>query len=344
MFLTGFDATTINTLWVDKNLRYHGLLQAYSRTNRILNSIKRFGNIVCFRNLEHATNESFKLFGNKAACDLALIKSYDDYYYGYQEGNKRVQGYTEIVQELQDKYPIGIPIESEEAQKDFIQMYNKLLKARNILSSFDKFEGSEILSPRDLQDYQSMYIDLYSKYRDINKSTSTDINDDIVFELELVKQIEIGIDYILQLVQQYQSTSLQDKDILVTIQKSIDSSIDLRSKKDLIERFIASLTPHSEVDIEWSNFVDRHKIEELEQIIQEESLNREKTYMLIQRAFENGYLQTVGIDVSNIFPKMSRFTKENDRDKKRISVLDKLTYFFNKYFSISNKEFTIKEE
>ena len=344
MFLTGFDATTINTLWVDKNLRYHGLLQAYSRTNRILNSIKRFGNIVCFRNLEHATNESFKLFGNKSACDLALIKSYDDYYYGYQEGNKRVQGYTEIVQELQDKYPIGIPIESEEAQKDFIQMYNKLLKARNILSSFDKFEGSEILSPRDLQDYQSMYIDLYSKYRDINKSTSTDINDDIVFELELVKQIEIGIDYILQLVQQYQSTSLQDKDILVTIQKSIDSSIDLRSKKDLIERFIASLTPHSEVDIEWSNFVDRHKIEELEQIIQEESLNREKTYMLIQRAFENGYLQTVGIDVSNIFPKMSRFTKENDRDKKRISVLDKLTYFFNKYFSISNKEFTIKEE
>ena len=151
MFLTGFDATTLNTLWVDKNLKQHGLLQAYSRTNRILNSIKTFGNIVCFRNLQKRTDDAVALFGDKDAGGICVLKSYNDYYYGY--GDK--QGYVDLIDELQTKYPLSEPqIIGEKAQKDFIALFGAILRMRNILSSFDEFIGNEILSERDMQDYQ----------------------------------------------------------------------------------------------------------------------------------------------------------------------------------------------
>ena len=153
MFLTGFDATTLNTLWVDKNLRLHGLLQAYSRTNRILNSVKTFGNIVCFRNLEEATNESIALFGDKEAKGIVLLKAYDDYYNGYKDGDKEVRGYKSLVKELQDKFPVGERISGEQNQKDFIKLYGDILRIQNILVTFDEFAGNEILSVRELQDY-----------------------------------------------------------------------------------------------------------------------------------------------------------------------------------------------
>ena len=162
MFLTGFDATTLNTLWVDKNLRLHGLLQAYSRTNRILNSVKTFGNIICFRNLEEATNESIALFGDKEAGGVVLLKPFDDDYYGYietdiEKGTKKdIPGYKNLVEELLEKFPIGQMIIGEQLQKEFIKLYGSILKYRNILASFDEFEGKEILSERDVQDY-SMY-------------------------------------------------------------------------------------------------------------------------------------------------------------------------------------------
>ena len=162
MFLTGFDATTLNTLWVDKNLRYHGLLQAYSRTNRILNSVKTFGNIVCFRNLEQATNEAIALFGNKNASGIVLLRTYSDYYHGYKDGDKEVRGYKDLVEELLDKYPVGEPIVGDQAKKDFIKLYGSILRLQNILSAFDEFTGNEILTERNTQDYHSMYIDLYT--------------------------------------------------------------------------------------------------------------------------------------------------------------------------------------
>ena len=153
MFLTGFDATTLNTLWIDKNLRLHGLLQAYSRTNRILNSIKTFGNIVCFRNLEKATNESISLFGDKEASGIVLLKTYKEYYQGYEKDGKTIRGYKSLVEELQDKFPIEDRIGGEKNQKDFIKLYGGILRVRNILTTFDEFEGNEILTERDFQDY-----------------------------------------------------------------------------------------------------------------------------------------------------------------------------------------------
>lgn len=136
MFLTGFDATTLNTLWVDKNLKQHGLIQAYSRTNRILNSVKTYGNIVCFRNLQEATNDAIALFGDKNATGIVLLKSYEDYYYGYEDDNGKKQiGYEERIAILLQKYPLGVQIVGEKAEKDFIASIGNILRLRNILSS-----------------------------------------------------------------------------------------------------------------------------------------------------------------------------------------------------------------
>ncbi|HNX57307.1 MAG TPA: type I restriction endonuclease subunit R, partial [Prolixibacteraceae bacterium] len=243
MFLTGFDATTLNTLWVDKNLRLHGLLQAFSRTNRILNSVKTFGNIVCFRNLEDATNESIALFGDKEAGGIVLLKSFDDYYYGYIDTDlekgikKEMPGYETLVTELIEKFPAGQLIIGEQNQKEFIKLYGSILKFKNILSTFDEFIGKEILPERDVQDYHSLYISLYQEFRNKQKGDSENINDDIVFEMELIKQVEINIDFILELIRQLHECNSQDTEIIVKINKAIGSSVELRSKKDLIDDF-----------------------------------------------------------------------------------------------------------
>jgi type I restriction enzyme R subunit len=339
MFLTGFDATTLNTLWVDKNLRLHGLLQAYSRTNRILNSVKTFGNIVCFRNLEKATNESIALFGDKEAGGVVLLKTYSEYYNGYKKGDKDIPGYAEMVDELQKKYPVSEPIIGEQNQKDFVKLYSAILKVMNILSTFDEFTGNEILTKRDVQDYHSMYIDLYNEFRNKTKGDSENVNDDIVFEMELIKQVEINIDYILALIKKYHGGHLQDKEIVISINKAIDSSVELRNKKDLIEYFIGSLTPSSNVDEDWHAFVDVRKIEELEKVINEENLDKEETYKFVNNAFRDGYVPTTGTGLTKVLPPVSRFTPTGDRTKKRETVLEKLKAFFNKFWDISGGKF-----
>lgn len=335
MFLTGFDATTLNTLWVDKNLRLHGLLQAYSRTNRILNTIKTFGNIVCFRNLEKATNESIALFGDKEACGIVLLKTFDEYYNGYLSGEKKIPGYVELVSELQEKFPLGERIVGEENQKNFIRLYGNILKVRNILSTFDEFIGKEILSERDVQDYHSMYIDLYNEFRGKNKGDSENVNDDIVFEMELIKQVEINIDYILALIKKYHDGHMKDKEIIVSIRKAIDSSVELRNKKDLIEQFIASLNPSTEIDKDWHRFIEEKKLEELNGIIEDENLNKDETYKYIANAFRDGYVQETGTAITKVLPPVSRFSKTGERTKKRESVLERLIAFFNRFWDIS---------
>jgi len=339
MFMTGFDATTLNTLWVDKNLRLHGLLQAYSRTNRILNSVKTFGNIVCFRNLEEATNESIALFGDKEAGGIVLLKTYDEYYNGYKKGDKDIPGYADLINELQEKFPVGEQIIGEQNQKDFIKLYSAILKVKNILSTFDEFLGNEILSERDVQDYHSMYINLYNHFRGKNKGDNENINDDIVFEMELIKQVEINIDYILALIKKYHEGHLKDKEIVISINKAIDSSMELRNKKELIEQFIDSLTPSSNVDDDWHSFVNAKKVEELDQIIDDENLDKEETYKFIINAFRDGYVQTTGTALTEVLPPVSRFTPTGDHTKKRESVLEKLCSFFNKFQDISGGRF-----
>ena len=338
MFLTGFDATTVNTLWVDRNLRLHGLLQAFSRTNRILNSVKTFGNIVCFRNLETATNESIALFGNREAGGLVLLKTYGDYYYGYQEGDKVVRGYADLVEELLEKYPVGAPIIGEQSQRDFIKLYGAILRVRNILTTFDEFKGNEILSPRDQQDYHSMYIDLYNDFRPGGIGESQNINDDLVFEMELIKQIEINIDYILELVKKYHAGQRKDREVLIDIEKAVDSSVELRNKKDLIQQFIASLEDHSDVDRDWQRFVEERKTEELEQIISSENVDRDATFRLMRNAFRDGGVPITGTALSSILPPGGRFSPSGERAKKKERILAKLTAFFDRFFGIASRE------
>ncbi|MEK7620864.1 MAG: type I restriction endonuclease subunit R [Patescibacteria group bacterium] len=336
MFLTGFDATTLNTLWIDKNLRMHGLLQAYSRTNRILNSIKTFGNIVTFRNLEKATNDSLSLFGDKEASGIVLLKSFREYYDGYEADGKQVRGYAELVNELMERFPVGEPITGEQNKKDFIKLYGAILKVRNILSTFDDFAGNEILSERDVQDYHSMYINFYDEFRNVSESDKENINDDIVFEMELIKQVEINIDYILELIRKYHASNQEDKELLVDINKAIDSSVELRNKKELIEQFISSVNADSSVDDDWQSFVNSKKIEELDRIISEENLDRDETYRFIESAFRDGSVQTSGTAITKIMPPASRFSPDQSRGRKRETILDKLASFFNKFFDISN--------
>jgi len=338
MFLTGFDATTLNTLWVDKNLRYHGLLQAYSRTNRILNSVKTFGNIVCFRNLEQATNEAIALFGNKNASGIVLLRTYSDYYHGYKDGDKEVRGYKAMVEELLDKYPVGEPIAGDQAKKDFIKLYGAILRLQNILSAFDEFTGNEILTERNTQDYHSMYIDLYTEFRKTGDQEKEVINDDLVFEMELIKQVEINIDYILELVKKYHQDHSKNKEILVDIHKAIDASVGLRNKKDLILEFIDSLDAHSVVEEAWQTYIETKRREELEEIIKQENLNPEETYKFMQNAFRNGDITTIGDDLAEVLPPISRFTSSGERAIKRQTVSDKITAFFKRFFDISSKE------
>jgi type I restriction enzyme R subunit len=337
MFLTGFDATTLNTLWIDKNLRLHGLLQAFSRTNRILNSVKTFGNIICFRNLEKATNESIALFGDKEASGIVLLKAYNDYYHGYKDGDKEVRGYESLVKELQERFPVGEGILGEQNQKDFVRLYGAILRVSNILTTFDEFAGNEILSDRDVQDYHSAYIDIYNEFRKSKGEEKENVNEDVIFEMELIKQVDINIDYILGLIKKYHEDHIKNKELLLDINKAIDSSIELRNKKDLINQFIASLDIHSVVDDDWQKFVEGKKVEELETIIKSEGLDHDATYAFIKNAFRNGSVTTTGTAISKILPPVSRFSPTGERSKKRESVIDKLTRFFERFFNISSE-------
>ena len=332
MFLTGFDATTLNTLWVDKNLRQHGLIQAFSRTNRILNSVKTYGNIVCFRDLKEETDKAIALFGNKDAGGIVLLKTFEEYYNGYDDKGEYKPGYEELIKTLTTRYPLGQPILGEEAEKDFIRLYGAILRLRNILTSFDDFEGKEILSERDFQDYQSRYIDLYQEYRKAANADKETINDDIIFEIELVKQIEVNIDYILMLVAKYQQSNCNDKDILTTIDKAINSSIELRSKKELIERFIEQVNVSTKVDEDWRKFLDERKEEDISAIIEEEKLKPEETRRFIDNAFRDGMLKTTGTAFDKIMPSVSRFG--GGRAAKKQGIIEKLKIFFEKYFGL----------
>ena len=331
MFLTGFDATTLNTLWVDKNLKMHGLIQAFSRTNRILNSVKTFGNVVCFRNLEQATNDALSLFGDEEAGGIVLLKTFEEYYYGYILDKKPVKGYAELVGDLLENYPLQQEIIGEENQKKFIKLFSAILKLQNILSTFDEFKGKEIFSEGEQADYRSHYIDLYRERRK-QKKDSEDINDDIVFEMELIKHVEVNIDYILMLAKKYHKEHIKDGEIIVKLNKVVDSTVELRNKKDLIAQFISQLTPQSNVDDDWNVFVNEKKQQELNQIIDEERLKPEETRTFMNNAFRNGYIESSGMAFTQLLPRMSLFDKS--RSTKREKVLERLTDYFDRFYDI----------
>ena len=337
MFLTGFDAPTLNTLWVDKNLRKHGLIQAFSRTNRILNSVKNAGNIVCFRNLQKETEDAIALFGDKNASGIVLLKKFEDYYNGYDDDKGRHQlGYKERIEKLLEKYPLGEPITGEKNTKDFIMQMGNILRLRNILSAFDQFEGNEILTPRDFQDYTGIYNDLYESYK--SKPTEENIQDDVVFEMELVKSVEVNIDYILMLVEKYHKSNCQDKEIVVSIDKAIRSSLALRSKKELIDNFVAQINVNSDVYGDWTKFVEENKEKDIETLITDENLNPEETRKFINRSFKRGEVETLGTDIEKVLPPMRRFGGNSEHEEKKVRIIDKIKKFFEKYSGITNTQ------
>ena len=336
MFLTGFDATTLNTLWVDKNLKMHGLIQAYSRTNRILNSIKVFGNIVCFRNLLRRTDDAISLFGDKEAGGIVLLRGYQDYYFGYTDDDgKDHPGYADMIGELTAKFPLTEErITGEQRQRDFIMLFGAILRMRNLLSSFGEFAGNEILSERDFQDYLGRYQDLRDEWQNRRpKGDKEDITDDIVFEIELIKQIEINIDYILMLVKKYHDSHCNDKEVLITIQKAVDASPELRSKKALIETFIQGINDVSDVLLEWRTFVAEEKEKQLAAIIAEENLKDQETRHFMEHAFRDGSVRTTGTDIDKLMPPISRFGGGNRAEKKQ-TIIGKFQAFFERFFGI----------
>jgi type I restriction enzyme R subunit len=328
MFLTGFDATTLNTLWVDKSLRAHGLIQAYSRTNRILNSVKTFGNIVSFRDLEQATNDALALFGNKDAKGIVLLKPYREYYDEYQK----------LVSDMVAGFPLGETIVGERAQKNFIKLFGAILRVRNILTAFDDFAGNEILSARDFQDYQSNYLNLYAEFRSVAAAEKETINDDVVFEIELIKQVEVNVDYILMLVEQYLRAkgTGKDKEIREMIDRAVAASPSLRNKKDLIEQFVDSVSISAKVDAAWVTFIAARKADELNRIIAEEGLDGPATRSFMENVFRDGAISAAGTAITKILPPVSRFSADAAHSTKKRIVLDRLSAFFERYFGLAS--------
>lgn len=374
MFLTGFDAKTLNTLWVDKNLKMHGLLQSFSRTNRILNAVKDCGNIVCFRNLEDATNEALALFGDKDAGGIVLLRPFSDYYYGYDdEKGKHINGYKEEVDRLKEKFSLdfllGGGIITDDQKKDFVKLFSRIIRLQNLLSAFDEFDAEKkIINEADMQDYTSKYIDSHDEMKNHDeKHTAELIDEDIIFEIDLVKQVEIDITYILRLVQEYRDGNCKDKEIVVKIMKAVSSSPDMRDKKELIERFIESMTPSSdeqnvkekwydfltqvgentmleegqfpygnkekqtEVTDLWEIYVQRERERELSAIIEEENLKEKETRSLMETAKINGYIETNGLALTNILPPMPLFGAGNKREEKKRVVIEKLEEWLRRY-------------
>jgi type I restriction enzyme R subunit len=341
MFLTGFDAKTLNTLWVDKNLKLHGLLQAYSRTNRILNAVKNCGNIVCFRNLEKATDESLKIFGDENASGIVFLKSFEEYYetgYKDEKGNFH-EPYVTLIERLLQTYPVSrIPsIVDEEEKKAFILLMGLILRLRNVLKAFDDFDQeAEKIDPMTYQDYLGWYNTLYEEYRKTTpKGEKESINDDLVFEMELVKQVQINISYILALVQKYHDSNCEDKEIIVSIKKQVKASPDMRDKRELIEKFIDAMTPeHGDVEEEWSQYIEREKKAELDAIIAEENLKPAETEAFVKRAFMDGYVTETGTGIAKILPPSNPFLPESGEKKQ--TVIEKLKLYLNKFLNTND--------
>lgn len=359
MFLTGFDATTLNTLWVDKNLRMHGLIQAFSRTNRILNSVKTFGNIVCFRDLSYRVDEAVALFGDKDAQGIVLCPTFEQIFNGYvdDKGIERC-GYSDLVNELMEKYPLqGFNIVGEENQKKFISLFSNILRLRNMLKAFDQFEGNEIIKERDMQDYLGHYQDLHEEWkRKEQKGEIANITDDVVFEMELVRQVEVNIDYILMLVEQYHSRHCKDKNVLASIRLMVDASPQLRSKKKLIEGFIAQLNENelgkladSEGNITvydsngnkvsivdcWSEYVEQKYNHDLAQLVQSEGLNDSLTRKFMEKSFSAGEVSELGTDINDLMPRMSRFgAAAKARAEKKSRIVESMRNMFNEFVGL----------
>lgn len=332
MFLTGFDAPTLNTLFVDKNLRYHGLIQAFSRTNRILNKVKTFGNIVCFRDLEKATKDAIKTFGDENSVNVILEKSYEEYINGFkdEETGKVQKGYIEICNELVSKFPDPTEIVLEAGKKEFAELFGELLKAENILKNFDEFENFEkIISDRQMQDMKSVYVDIRESVLSSKKEDKSDEGidfSDLEFQIDLLKTDEINLDYILALILEKSKEHEDVESIKVEVRRVIRSSLGTRAKEELIMDFInstrlADLKNTDDILTSFYTFARKEKDSKIQGLIEDEKLKEDST-RFIEKAITKGYVDYAGDELDSIMPPISR--RQGAREKKKESVLAKI--------------------
>ncbi|WP_338981424.1 type I restriction endonuclease subunit R [Fusobacterium nucleatum] len=333
MFLTGFDAPTLNTLFVDKNLRFHGLIQAFSRTNRILNKVKTFGNIVCFRDLEKATQNAIKTFGDENSVNIILEKSYEEYIHGFtdEETGKTIKGYIDICNEIIAKFPEPTEIELETDKKEFVELFGEVLKAENILRNFDEFENFEkIISDRQMQDMKSVYVDireniLNSKRNEVTDGENIDFSD-VEFQIDLLKTDEINLDYILALILEKSKENNDIDKLKAEVRRVIRSSLGTRAKEELIINFInktrlSELRTTDDILELFYSFAKKEKMNKINCLVEEEKLKENSKYF-IEKAIGKGYVEYAGDELDSIIPATSR--RHGAREKKKESVLEKI--------------------
>jgi len=281
MFLTGFDSQTLNTMYVDKNLKYHGLIQAYSRTNRILNEQKSQGNIIVFRNLKNATDQAITLFSNKEAIEVIIMKPYEDYVAKFDESFERLLSFAPTVNSVND-------LNSEDEELEFIKAFRELMRIKNILTAFSDFKWEDLAMAEQLfEDYKSKYLDLYDKVKSNHQKEKVSILEDVDFELELIHRDEINVNYIIQLLIKLKTTVQSDVTKTETeIFNLLNSDSQLRSKRDLIEKFIKENLPQLEEDEEVTEaFEDFWAVEQekaFNQLVKDEKLIAHKTGKIIE--------------------------------------------------------------
>lgn len=380
MFLTGFDSPTLNTLFVDKNLRYHGLIQAYSRTNRIYDATKTFGNIVTFRDLEQATVDAITLFGNKNTQNLVLEKSYKDYMEGFTDAltGKEKRGFIDIVTDLEQHFSNPTDIIKEADKKAFVKLFGEYLKVENILQNYDEFVAlkdlqnvdmqdaeainlfkeqhylndadfeniQEISLPteRKIQDYLSTYNDIRDwlhQEKDSDEADKTTIDwDDVVFEVDLLKSQEINLDYILELIFEYNKKDNNKNELINEIRPLIRSSVANRAKENLIVDFInrtdiSQISDKFNIIDDFFKFARDEQISEVENLIKIEGLNEEAAKHYISNALRQEFVSENGTDLNDILPKMSPLNPQYLTKKQ--NVLDKVRIFVEKFKGVSNK-------
>ncbi len=281
MFLTGFDSPALNTLYVDKNLRYHGLIQAYSRTNRILNELKSQGNIVAFRNLKDATDEAITLFSNKDAIDVIIMQPFEDYVRAFNLAYDRLLTIAPSVDSVNE-------LETEEQELAFIKAFRDLMRVKNILTSFSDFNWDDLdMDEQEFEDYKSKYLDLHDKVRSDHSKEKVSILDDVDFELELIHRDEINVAYIIQLLVRLKANQKKEAEqVEKEIQNLLNTETQLRSKKELIERFIRENLPviKSTEDIpdEFEKFWSAEQHKAFQELVKAENLSMERTQALIE--------------------------------------------------------------
>lgn len=281
MFLTGFDSQTLNTMYVDKNLKYHGLIQAYSRTNRILNEQKSQGNIIVFRNLKNATDQAITLFSNKEAIEVIIMKPYEDYVKKFNEAFIELIKITPTVNSVND-------LKSEDDELEFIKAFRELMRIKNILTAFADFKWEDLAMAEQLfEDYKSKYLDLYDKVKSNHQKEKVSILEDVDFELELIHRDEINVNYIIQLLIKLKA-SVQ-KDVTKTekeIFNLLNSDAQLRSKRELIEKFIQENLPVLEdtddIPEAFEKFWNEEQQKAFNQLVKDENLSADKTEKIIE--------------------------------------------------------------